>query len=141
MFHVKRGARNFYRPLRLVAPPRERHGRSPTIERRSRGSKFLQTAKARCPLRENGTAVLFSFEIKLVAGAVLAVLNAAENEGLAVGALTHSGVLFVCANADLFKSAVALAGVVSALSNGACNAMIVLLFHSNTKPFAKSKIR
>ena len=75
-----------------------------------------------------------------MAGAVLAVLNAAENEGLAVGAQTHSRVLFVSTYADLFKSAVALAGGVSALSNGACNAMIVLLFHSNTKPFAKSKI-
>ena len=76
-----------------------------------------------------------------MAGAVLAVLNAAENEGLAVGALTHCRVLFVGAYTDLFKSAVALAGVVSALSNGASNAVIVLLFHSNTKPFAKKQNR
>ena len=63
-----------------------------------------------------------------MAGTVLAVL-CAENEGFAVGALTHSGVLFVSTNADLFKSAVALAGVVSALSYSACDAVIVLLYH------------
>ena len=65
-----------------------------------------------------------------MAGAVLAILNAAENEGFAVGALAHCGVLLVSTHADLVESAVALAGVVSALSNGACNAVVVLLVHS-----------
>jgi len=64
-----------------------------------------------------------------VAGAVLAILNAAENEGFAVCALAHSGVLFVSAYADLVKSAVALAGVVCALHYGAGDTGVVFLFH------------
>ena len=61
-------------------------------------------------------------------GTVLAVL-CAENEGFAVCALNCCGVLLVSTNADLFKSAVALAGVVSALSDSAGDAVIVLLYH------------
>ena len=56
----------------------------------------------------------------------MAVLAAvvAENEGLTVGALNNSGVLLVSSYLDLFESAVALAGVVSALLNGARDTMI-----------------
>ena len=51
----------------------------------------------------------------LVAGAVAAILDAAEHKGLAVCALTHSGILFMSTYADLFKSTVTLARVVSTL--------------------------
>ena len=75
-----------------------------------------------------------------MARAVLAVL-CAENEGLAICALAHCGVLFVAANADLFKTAVALTGVVCALHNSAGNGVIVLLFHFEYQPFAKSDLK
>lgn len=75
-----------------------------------------------------------------MAGAVLAVLNAAENEGLAIGALTCRRVFLVSAYTDLFKSAVALAGVVSALLNSAGDAMIILLFHFKYQTFRKKLI-
>ena len=75
-----------------------------------------------------------------MAGAVFAVLGAAEDEGLTVSALAHCGVLLVCAYTDLFKSAVALAGVVSALLNGAGDAMIILLFHFKYQTFRKKLI-
>jgi len=70
-----------------------------------------------------------------MAGAVLAVLNGAEHEGFAVCTLGNRGVLLVSADADLVKSAVALAGVVSALLNSAGDAVIVLLFHFKYQTF------
>ena len=77
--------------------------------------------------------------LRLVAGAVLALVNGAENEGFAVSALADCGVLFVSTYTDLFKSAKALTGVVSALSNSAGDAMIGFLFHSKYQTFLSQK--
>jgi len=75
-----------------------------------------------------------------VAGAVLAVLHGAENEGFAIGALADGGVLLVSADADLVKSTVALTGVVCTLSDSACDTMIVFLFHCKYQTFRKKLI-
>ena len=55
----------------------------------------------------------------------------AEDEGFAIGTLDHSGVLLVGTHADSLKGAVvALAGVVSALGNGALDLVVgVVLVH------------
>ena len=80
------------------------------------------TRKVNKNAKEKAARVGFSFARYSEMAALAAVV--AENEGLTVGALNNSGVLLVSSYLDLFESAVALAGVVSALLNGARDTMI-----------------
>lgn len=63
----------------------------------------------------------------------------AEDEGLAIGTLDHSGILFVGTHADSFESAVvAFAGVVSALGNGALDLVVGVGLIHFLNPFESS---
>ena len=85
--------------------------------------KFLGKS-ARNPFYQKGVS-------RIIKQILLTRILVAEDEGLAVGALNHSGILLVRTDADSLKGAVvALAGVVCTLGNCALDhVVLVCLIH------------